>query len=165
MKAFNGRSATEEYMSTHSLTFSTPEMTLRKFALWLGEQVTAPGGGSATIPRLTLYLEDIADKKKSRDFAPDIDDTFRPSGAVTDMYGKMPTATPGSISSSSPSSPAATSASTGDSLSSSPGVLGKESSPRSENVSGESAIKYCIECGSNLKPNSKFCKRCGAKQV
>jgi hypothetical protein len=152
MKAFNGRSATEEYMSTHSLTFSTPEMTLRKFALWLGEQVTDPGGGSATIPRLTLYLEDIADKKKSRDLAPDIDDTFRPSGAVTDMYGKMPTATP--------------SGSTGASLSSSsPGVLGKESNPRSENMSGESAVKYCIECGSTLKPNSKFCKRCGSKQV
>ena len=29
--------ATEEYMSTHSLTFSTPEMTLKKFALWLGD--------------------------------------------------------------------------------------------------------------------------------
>jgi hypothetical protein len=36
MKIFNGRAATEEYMSTHTLTFSTPEMTLKKFALWLG---------------------------------------------------------------------------------------------------------------------------------
>ncbi len=42
MKIFNGRLATEDYMSTHSLTFSTPEMTLKKFALWLGEQVNDP---------------------------------------------------------------------------------------------------------------------------
>ena len=43
MEIFNGRAATEEYMSTHSLTFSTPEMTLKKFALWLGDQVNVPG--------------------------------------------------------------------------------------------------------------------------
>lgn len=43
MKVFNGRSATEEYMSTHTLTFSTPEMTLKKFVIWLGEQVNNPG--------------------------------------------------------------------------------------------------------------------------
>ena len=57
MKVFNGRSATDEYMSTHSLTFSTPEMTLKKFAMWLGEQV--PGPGDSKSPRLLLYIEDL----------------------------------------------------------------------------------------------------------
>src|ERR1044071_3078999 len=84
MKIFNGRAATEEYMSSHSLTFSTPEMTLRKFALWLGDQVNLPGG-TATGPRLLLYLEEKGSKKDS-DFMPDVDDSFKPSGAVTDMY-------------------------------------------------------------------------------
>ena len=32
MKLFDGRSAAEEYMSTHTLTFSTPEMTLNLFS-------------------------------------------------------------------------------------------------------------------------------------
>ena len=81
-KVFNGRSATEEYMSTHSLTFSTPEMTLRKFALWLGEQVSIKGERG---PRLLLYVEEKGSKKES-DLAPETDDSFKPSGAVTDMY-------------------------------------------------------------------------------
>jgi hypothetical protein len=42
MRVFNGKVATEDYLSTHSLTFSTPEMTLRKFALWLGEEIDSP---------------------------------------------------------------------------------------------------------------------------
>src|SRR2546427_5993842 len=83
-KVFNGRAATEEYMSTHSLTFSTPEMTLRKYALWLGEPVNLPGGEHG--PRLLLYLEEKGGKKES-DLAPDTDDSFKPSGAVTEMYG------------------------------------------------------------------------------
>jgi hypothetical protein len=51
-KVFNGRAATEEYMSTHSLTFSTPDMTLRKFAIWLGDQMNLPDGEQG--PRSTL---------------------------------------------------------------------------------------------------------------
>src|ERR671933_1964152 len=92
MKIFNGRLATEDYMCTHSLTFSTPEMTLKKFALWLGEQVSQPGREEKNIPRLILYLEDKErGEKKDSDFLPDIDDTFKPSGAVTEMYGREPT--------------------------------------------------------------------------
>ena len=87
MKLFNARTATEEYMSTHSLTFSTPEMTLKKFALWLGEQVTAPDSNE-TVPRLTLFLQEKKSGSSSQTTEPDIDDTFRPSGAVTEMYGR-----------------------------------------------------------------------------
>jgi zinc ribbon protein len=86
MKLFNARTATEEYMSTHSLTFSTPEMTLKKFALWLGEQVTSPDSHE-TVPRLTLFLQEKKSDPLSENTEPDIDDTFRPSGAVTEMYG------------------------------------------------------------------------------
>jgi hypothetical protein len=86
MKLFNARTATEEYMSTHSLTFSTPEMTLKKFALWLGEQVTSPDSHE-TVPRLTLFLQEKKSDPSSQNTEPDIDDTFRPSGAVTEMYG------------------------------------------------------------------------------
>src|ERR671936_2928691 len=82
-KVFNGRAATEEYMSTHSLTFSTPDMTLRKFAIWLGDQVNLPNGERG--PRLVLYLEEKGSKKEP-ELMPDIDDSFKPSGAVTDMY-------------------------------------------------------------------------------
>ncbi len=60
MKIFNGRLATEDYMSSHSLTFSTPEMTLKKFALWLGEQVNDPKT-NVSVPRLLSYLEDRAE--------------------------------------------------------------------------------------------------------
>jgi hypothetical protein len=87
MKLFNGRTATEEYMSTHSLTFSTPEMTLKKFALWLGEQVTSPDS-KETVPRLTLFLQEKKSGPSTQTTEPDIDETFRPSGAVTEMYGK-----------------------------------------------------------------------------
>ena len=90
MKVFNGRAATDEYMSTHSLTFSTPELTLKKFALWLGEQVDDPTGKD-NVPRLMLYIEDKGNRgvKKDSDLIPDINDTFKPSGAVTDMYSGM----------------------------------------------------------------------------
>lgn len=88
MKLFNARAATEEYMSTHSLTFSTPEMTLKKFALWLGEQVTSQDSNE-TVPRLTLFLQEKKPGLKSQNTEPDINDTFKPSGAVTKMYGDI----------------------------------------------------------------------------
>lgn len=87
MKLFNARTATEEYMSTHSLTFSTPEMTLKKFALWLGEQVTSPDS-KETVPRLTLFLQEKKSGPSTQSTEPDIDESFRPSGAVAEMYGK-----------------------------------------------------------------------------
>lgn len=93
MKIFNGRLATEDYMSTHSLTFSTPEMTLKKFAIWLGEQVNNPQINQPS-PRLLLYLEDRNNSKVlsnektiSSDYLPDVDDAFKPTGAISDLYG------------------------------------------------------------------------------
>lgn len=93
MKIFNGRLATEDYMSTHSLTFSTPEMTLKKFAIWLGEQVNNSQTNQPS-PRLLLYLEDRNNSKVlsnektiSSDYLPDVDDAFKPTGAISDLYG------------------------------------------------------------------------------
>lgn len=84
MKIFNGRAATEEYMSTHSLTFSTPELTLKKFAIWLGDQVNMPGV-KEEIPRLMLYIQEKDRMGKTLpNFMPDIDETFKPTGAVTE---------------------------------------------------------------------------------
>ena len=54
MKVFDGKSAAEEYMSTHTLNFSTPEMTLKKFAVWLSEIVENNG---KELPRIILYLQ------------------------------------------------------------------------------------------------------------
>jgi hypothetical protein len=141
MKAFNGRAATEEYMSTHSLTFSTPEMTLKKFVFWLGELVSNPRT-KENVPRLMLYLEDSDSRSKATklsDLMPETDDTFRPSGAVTDMYGQQQhrsQITNGSIT--------------------------KNVSLSSDARGAES--KSCFQCQSTLKPNSKFCRSCGAKQ-
>ena len=59
MPRFIKRSYSEEYMSTHSLTFSSPEMTLKKFVLWLGEQVNNPRS-KERVPRLMLYIEEKA---------------------------------------------------------------------------------------------------------
>lgn len=134
-KMFNGRAATDEYMSTHSLTFSTPEMTLRKFALWLGEPVSLPGGERG--PRLLLYLEDKGGKKDS-DFAPDTDDSFRPTGAVTEMYGGIESAPTDQT-----SPPQLT-------------PLDRETL--------EPEAKFCISCGNKLRANAKFCTKCGSVQ-
>ena len=90
MKIFNGRLATEDYMSTHSLTFSTPEMTLKKFALWLGEQITDSKTDTPT-PRLLLYMVEKSESKTGMSFSPssylpDVDETFKPTGAIADFY-------------------------------------------------------------------------------
>jgi ribosomal protein L40E len=141
MKAFNGRAATEEYMSTHSLTFSTPEMTLKKFVLWLGEPVPNPMT-KENIPRLMLYLEDKDSQSrvtKLSDLLPDTDDTFRPSGAVTDMYSSKEYA----------------------------GRIANDAPTRmdlSSSVIRHSESKFCFKCGSKLKTDSKFCRNCGTKQ-
>lgn len=134
-KAFNGRSATDEYMSTHSLTFSTPEMTLRKFALWLAEPISLPSGERG--PRLMLYLEEKGERKES-DLMPDTDDSFKPTGAVTEMYGGLPSAPTDQM-----SPPQLT-------------PLDKETL--------EPEQKFCISCGNKLKANAKFCTKCGSVQ-
>lgn len=119
-------------MSTHSLTFSTPEMTLRKFALWLGEQVSIKGERG---PRLLLYIEEKGSKKES-DLAPETDDSFKPSGAVTDMYKGVETF---------PTS--------------------QMSPPTMSPLEVESEGKFCISCGSKLKAAAKFCSKCGTAQA
>lgn len=135
-KVFNGRTATDDYMSTHSLTFSTPEMTLRKFALWLGEQVSAQGG-KEQVPRLMLYIQEKGAKKDS-EFAPDIDDTFKPTGAVTEMYSDVSSAPTEQM-----SSPKLT-------------PLDRETL--------EPEARFCISCGQKLKANARFCTKCGSQQ-
>ena len=134
-KVLNGRAATDEYMSTHSLTFSTPEMTLRKFALWLGEPVSLPGGERG--PRLLLYLEEKGDRKES-DLVPYTNDSFRPTGAVTEMYGGIPSAPTDQM-----TPPQMT-------------PLNRETL--------EPEQKFCISCGNKLKANAKFCTKCGSAQ-
>jgi hypothetical protein len=62
-------------------------MTLKKFALWLGDQVNIPGKNK-TVPRLLTYINDV-NKPGSADFLPDTDESFKPSGAVTDMFKDM----------------------------------------------------------------------------
>jgi hypothetical protein len=136
MRVFNGRKATEDYMSTHSLTFSTPEMTLKKFALWLGEQIDSPNDNKYQIPRLLSYLEDKDRKTSTRDYVPDVTDRFEPSGAVTDMYH---------------------------------GISGNDSGTKSQLTSTGSKdngeeVRFCIECGTKLRPSSKFCIACGQRQ-
>jgi len=130
-KVFNGRSATEEYMSTHSLTFSTPDMTLRKFAIWLGEPISLPNGERG--PRLMLYLEEKGSKKEP-ELVPDIDDSFKPSGAVTEMYKGVESTAPTELMSPPQLSPL------------------------------ETETKFCISCGNKLKVNAKFCTKCGSVQ-
>jgi hypothetical protein len=134
-KVFNGRAATEEYMSTHSLTFSTPDMTLRKFAIWLGDQVNLPGGERG--PRLTLYIEEKGGKKES-DLVPDIDDSFKPSGAVTDVYKGAESAP-------------------------TEAMTPPQVTPLDKEIRG-SETKFCITCGNKLKFNAKFCTKCGSVQ-
>ena len=143
MRVFNGRAATEDYMSTHSLTFSTPEMTLKKFALWLGEQIDSPNNKGQQIPRLIAYLQDKEKKKGPRDYVPDISDRFEPSGAVTDMFKDF---------------------SDRDANNKPPQALTKPSSDLIKTEGNNDKDRFCIECGSKLRPASKFCTGCGTRQ-
>lgn len=85
MKVFNGKQAANDYMSTHTLAFSTPELTLMRFSFWLGETVPDPNNKENAVPRLYTFIEE-------KDFQPvEIidDDKYVPTGAVrqTSMYG------------------------------------------------------------------------------
>jgi hypothetical protein len=61
MKTIDARSATDEYMSSHSLTFSTPDLILKEFVIWLCEQVSTRDE-KEQIPRIMLYLKDKEDR-------------------------------------------------------------------------------------------------------
>ena len=66
MKAFDGRSAVEEYVSTHSLGYSTPDLMLKEFVLWLCQEVDDPKEKD-TIIRIMLYLKEVESTKSRRD--------------------------------------------------------------------------------------------------
>ena len=68
MKAFDNRSAVEEYMSTHTLGYSTPDLMLKEFVLWLCEKVDDLNG-KESIPRIMRYLkeEEEESNKSGRD--------------------------------------------------------------------------------------------------
>ena len=77
MRVFDGKQAAQEYMSRHTLAFSTPELTLMRFAFWLGDSVPDPDGKGGGIPRMMTFM-------KEQDFEPVLidDETYVPSGAV-----------------------------------------------------------------------------------
>ena len=139
MQVFDGKPAAEEYMSTHTLTFSTPEMTLKKFIVWLSEIVENNG---EKVPRITLYLQtrDKENEEQSQsdetskpinfsDLLPNIDETFKPTGAITDMFNKT-----------------------------------ESSFSKNIEYSTNPESKFCIECVNKLRVDSKFCTKCGARQ-
>jgi hypothetical protein len=91
MKVFNGKQAAQDYMSSHTLAFSTPELTLMRFSFWLGDMVPDPNNKQETVPRIMTFVEE-------KDFQPVqiIDDEkYVPSGAVkvSGMYGNATTQT------------------------------------------------------------------------
>jgi hypothetical protein len=77
MEVFDGKKAAQDYMSKHTLAFSTPELTLMRFAFWLGDSVPVPKKEGNAVPRMMTFLTE-------QDFAPVLidDDTYVPSGAV-----------------------------------------------------------------------------------
>ena len=138
MKVFNGKMATEQYMSTHTLTYSTPDMTLKKFAYWLGDLVDVDCNLDANkctnedglhpkhrVPRLMLFLE-----IKDIPYTPnreDVDESaFKPSGAVSEFYNV------------------------------------RKLHPEAEEPTTDAS--FCMECGAKIKATTKFCPQCGTEQ-
>ena len=84
MQVFDGKKAAQEYMSKHTLAFSTPELTLMRFAFWLGDSVPDPSNDGKGIPRMMTFMTE-------QDFEPVLidDEKYEPSGAVlsTAKYG------------------------------------------------------------------------------
>jgi len=78
MEVFDGKKAATDYMSTHTLAFSTPELTLMRFAFWLGDSVPNPKNEGKGFPRMMTFLTE-------QDFEPVLidDDVFVPSGAIS----------------------------------------------------------------------------------
>ncbi len=143
MKVFNAKNAAEDYMSTHTLTYSTPEMTLLKFAKWLGDIVEiqckldkdkCPNEDGLhpkhKVPRLMLYIEEKEEYKM------DISEEFIPTGAVTTLFARIKDYA----------------------------IKGKESSADSNESKSRSTFKFCIACGAKIDSDASFCIECGAKQ-
>jgi len=139
MKVFNGKEAAEQYMSSHTLTYSTPEMTLKKFAYWLGDLVDVDCNMEASkcpnedglhpkhrLPRLMLFVEN-KDIPYTID-REEVDETaFKPSGAVSAFLSV------------------------------------KEFNPALEEQVGEET-KFCFECGAKISKTTRFCSQCGTDQ-
>ena len=77
MEVFDGKKAAQEYMSKHTLAFSTPELTLMRFAFWLGDSVPDPKDKEKAVPRMMTFMTE-------QDFEPVLidDEKYEPSGAV-----------------------------------------------------------------------------------
>ncbi len=77
METFDGKKAAQEYMSKHTLAFSTPELTLMRFAFWLADTVPDPKDKDKGVPRMMTFMTE-------QDFEPVIidEDKYEPSGAV-----------------------------------------------------------------------------------
>lgn len=74
-------------MSAHTLTFSTPDLTLKRFAFWLGDMVPGKSGGGEPVPRLYSYVDERDDAP-----VPIVDEeNYTPTGAVraSAMYGSQ----------------------------------------------------------------------------
>ena len=56
MNKFDGKSAVEEYISSHPLSYSTPDLILKEFVVWLCEHVDDPKD-KEKIPRIMLYTK------------------------------------------------------------------------------------------------------------
>lgn len=138
MKVFNGKAAAEQYMSSHTLTYSTPEMTLKKFAYWLGDLVDVDCNIETSkcpnedglhpkhrVPRLMLYVE-TKDIPYTVDRAEIDETTFKPSGAVSTWYD-----------------------------------VRKLHTEMEEQVS---ETKFCFECGLKISLTTRFCPQCGTDQ-
>lgn len=84
METFDGKKAAQEYMSKHTLAFSTPELTLMRFAFWLGDSVPDPSNAGKGMPRMMTFMTE-------QDFEPVLidDEKYEPTGAVRSsaVYG------------------------------------------------------------------------------
>ncbi|MGN6623098.1 MAG: hypothetical protein ACTHKK_03050 [Candidatus Nitrosocosmicus sp.] len=95
MKAFDNRSAVEEYMSTHTLGYSTPDLTLKEFVLWLCEMVDEPNE-KENIPRIMRYLKEVEEdsgkngKDSSQTSIPNLFNTITEPSILNDS-DKQPT--------------------------------------------------------------------------
>lgn len=143
MKVFNGRTAAEQYMSTHTLTYSTPENTLKKFAYWLGELINVECSLESDqcpnedglhprhrVPRLMAFIEN-----KDIPYTPteeEDESSFKPSGAVSTFYNVK--------------------------------KLHPEMEEPAQQKEGVDSEKYCLECGTKINESTKFCPQCGTKQ-
>ncbi len=90
MKIFKSKEAAEEYMSTHSLTYSTPDTILRKFTQWLAESIemecklkecNEKGHPIHKVPRVMLFIED-----RDTPYVDDYSEEFKPTGAVSSYF-------------------------------------------------------------------------------